>query len=192
VQPGHEKNGWPDMNALSRSSSMRKRRLLAGFCLAVLAGSCSGAFVCAKFTLLAVPWWYGVTTCAYWSGLWSFLVLIVLHVLTRAKGLASVALGLSLTLTLPMYLSFILPWLLDGGSFEWFFAVAPFYGALLGPVASLAGRFCDARRDSFPPLCQNCGYSLRGLTEKRCPECGTPSLVIAAKREEAPERTGVE
>jgi hypothetical protein len=26
----------------------------------------------------------------------------------------------------------------------------------------------------FPPSCSQCGYSLRGLTTRRCPECGHP------------------
>lgn len=30
------------------------------------------------------------------------------------------------------------------------------------------------RRRRKPGLCVNCGYNLRGLTEARCPECGTP------------------
>ncbi|MBN1347474.1 MAG: hypothetical protein JXQ73_32590 [Phycisphaerae bacterium] len=29
------------------------------------------------------------------------------------------------------------------------------------------------------PICVECGYQLRGLTEPRCPECGTPSDAIA-------------
>jgi hypothetical protein len=27
-----------------------------------------------------------------------------------------------------------------------------------------------------PPICDKCGYDLTGLTEPRCPECGTPFL----------------
>ena len=30
------------------------------------------------------------------------------------------------------------------------------------------------RRYRYEPCCEKCGYSLRGLTGPRCPECGTP------------------
>jgi len=29
-------------------------------------------------------------------------------------------------------------------------------------------------RSRLPGACVQCGYNLRGLTEPRCPECGTP------------------
>jgi len=29
-------------------------------------------------------------------------------------------------------------------------------------------------REEFVPRCAKCGYNLTGLTENRCPECGTP------------------
>jgi predicted Zn-ribbon and HTH transcriptional regulator len=29
------------------------------------------------------------------------------------------------------------------------------------------------RRADDPACCANCGYALTGLTEPRCPECGT-------------------
>ncbi len=36
------------------------------------------------------------------------------------------------------------------------------------------------------PICLKCGYDLRGQTEARCPECGTPfdaELIIGAKKQ---------
>ena len=45
-------------------------------------------------------------------------------------------------------------------------------GLLLGPAAAaLARRF--VRHVPDLSICINCGYSLRGLPENRCPECGT-------------------
>ena len=46
-------------------------------------------------------------------------------------------------------------------------------------IASLlAGGAVTYRFLRFPsrdePVCKNCGYSLRGLPEPRCPECGEP------------------
>jgi hypothetical protein len=54
------------------------------------------------------------------------------------------------------------------------------YGALYGPwivglglLSLLLGVFVVPRRIR-PGHCPACGYELRGLTEPRCPECGTP------------------
>lgn len=38
-----------------------------------------------------------------------------------------------------------------------------------------------ARRRNDGP-CTNCGYSLRGLTVPRCPECGTPCILPRSSR----------
>lgn len=64
-------------------------------------------------------------------------------------------------------------------------------GAVAGeiPIASTYPRICvedadvdaarrviaDSRFDGRPPShCRECGYDLRGLSEPRCPECGSP------------------
>ena len=39
--------------------------------------------------------------------------------------------------------------------------------------------------DSGIPICLKCGYELRGQTEARCPECGTPfdaELIVGTKK----------
>lgn len=46
-------------------------------------------------------------------------------------------------------------------------------GYVIGLVASgIIRRFVDDRADEMGPYCVNCGYSLRGLDQSRCPECG--------------------
>lgn len=37
-------------------------------------------------------------------------------------------------------------------------------------------REVNRMRSRYPPTCENCGYSLRGLKATICPECGTASL----------------
>lgn len=55
---------------------------------------------------------------------------------------------------------------------RWLFGWA-LYAPLAAGVAALTRR---TRRVGQPPPdeCHNCGYSLKGLTEPRCPECGAP------------------
>lgn len=49
--------------------------------------------------------------------------------------------------------------------------------AIIGRLAAVVARFArsvwDARRARCDNLCQKCGYDLRGLADRRCPECGT-------------------
>jgi len=40
--------------------------------------------------------------------------------------------------------------------------------------AALMQTFFDQKTKRDGPMCKQCGYSLRGLTIPRCPECGTP------------------
>lgn len=60
---------------------------------------------------------------------------------------------------------------IDVASVVW--ALPPIYCLLAVPVTLIAQRY---RRVGFPPMgvCQTCGYSLRGLSTPRCPECGEP------------------
>lgn len=46
---------------------------------------------------------------------------------------------------------------------------------LIAPVVFVAlfWRFTPTRTKN-QPICSTCGYNLHGLTEPRCPECGTP------------------
>lgn len=48
--------------------------------------------------------------------------------------------------------------------------------ALLGFLSSWLGmsRFWKIGATGPPGVCTRCGYNLRGLPERRCPECGTP------------------
>ncbi len=56
--------------------------------------------------------------------------------------------------------------------------LAPLWGMAVGgagygvgrAIAGIVFRRCEL---PYPPLCEKCGYSLRGLNEPRCPECGT-------------------
>lgn len=41
-------------------------------------------------------------------------------------------------------------------------------------VVSLRQLAAQRRRERLAPLCQRCGYSLKGLSSSRCPECGSP------------------
>lgn len=62
----------------------------------------------------------------------------------------------------------------------WFFVLFPLGCTVIGfllPFSVLAGLVFLHNRysPSYPAgQCQRCGYHLRGLTEPRCPECGTP------------------
>jgi len=135
----------------------------------------TGWYLFSKFTLApAPPSWSAllVLQLLYWLCLLPFLILCLEQV--RWQSRHSVLFGLSLTL--PMYLSFAVPWLADRGSFVWPFAVCPLSGAGLGPLGAVIGRIVGCRlfprEIEYPPLCARCGYSLRGLSSKRCPECG--------------------
>jgi len=50
--------------------------------------------------------------------------------------------------------------------------------AAIGIPFSLVRR----RRQLRPGFCRKCGYNLHGLTENRCPECGTPCAPIRMAR----------
>jgi hypothetical protein len=55
-------------------------------------------------------------------------------------------------------------------------AQAPFTGMVLAYAAAVAVPTWQAfrRRMHTPGICDACGYTLIGLSEPRCPECGTP------------------
>lgn len=59
-----------------------------------------------------------------------------------------------------------------------------------GLVATLA--FCPLHRGANSDLsrCEHCGYNLTGLTEPRCPECGTPfpRILLTSGREDSCQR----
>lgn len=42
-----------------------------------------------------------------------------------------------------------------------------------GFLAKVARARAEARREQSEDVCPGCGYDLRGLVERRCPECGT-------------------
>lgn len=56
------------------------------------------------------------------------------------------------------------------------FSIVPFAWALIPPVLALCAYRALRRRcpDPYRSCCRHCGYDLRGLSERRCPECGTP------------------
>lgn len=55
--------------------------------------------------------------------------------------------------------------------------------AYIGVLPLVRSRRRTARR-----LCLNCGYSLHGLTESRCPECGTPFEMSKLKETESSQQ----
>jgi hypothetical protein len=65
------------------------------------------------------------------------------------------------------------------GTGEWAFVLAAIYAvfaAALITLAVISARSIRRVRRQLPdagPYCTECGYSLRGLPEPRCPECGT-------------------
>jgi hypothetical protein len=63
-------------------------------------------------------------------------------------------------------------------------------GAVVGLLWPSIGRVLGLTRPSVPesqlPTCQTCGYSLKGLPEPRCPECGTPFGQESAIGDESP------
>jgi len=87
---------------------------------------------------------------------------------TRAFTLAVISLTCWLLIAV-----FSLPELavLRAGPGAWIFALAPAAPSALGIT------FAARARKHMPPdprLCRICNYSLHGLIEPRCPECGTP------------------
>ena len=72
-----------------------------------------------------------------------------------------------------------------------------FFGLLLGPCMALVlgaasglaahGWLVDreARRCARTPACFGCGYDLSGVAGPRCPECGQPHPVLAARSGDA-------
>ena len=51
----------------------------------------------------------------------------------------------------------------------------PLYAVLLAVAIPTLFVWRFGRKPVEPGHCQRCGYNLKGLTEARCPECGTPS-----------------
>jgi len=55
-----------------------------------------------------------------------------------------------------------------------FWAIATALSVLYLPLIRTIARAHPFRRGRSEDMCSHCGYSLWGLTEPRCPECGTP------------------
>lgn len=60
-----------------------------------------------------------------------------------------------------------------GGQSGLLFLVVPVY-LLVGGFVTLGIGLAFGTRLRIVGYCQECGYNLKGLTEARCPECGTP------------------
>ena len=58
--------------------------------------------------------------------------------------------------------------------------VGTFYALVISMIVGIPFRWY--RRRPGHGYCQKCGYNLHGLTEKRCPECGTPFAPIRMAR----------
>jgi hypothetical protein len=103
------------------------------------------------------------------------LVLVVVGLIGRYRWSWSIGLG---HLALPFVMFAMIDWFNMGplwarpALFLWVDAV---FLAVIVP-ASIIGCYRGATSGEFkhPSLCRACGYPLHGLTEPRCPECGTP------------------
>lgn len=98
-----------------------------------------------------------------------------------AMGLAFVfAIGCAVAATRPVPLALaqliggtaglFLSLLIDRNSFFVLGLAGQFFGGVVGLIVVPR----DSPRPPNPGVCEKCGYNLTGLTEPRCPECGTP------------------
>ncbi len=102
----------------------------------------------------------GITALCF---VWSYVVGIILDDIPKGPRLA----GLHTLLTLPLF----------GLTFGWF---APRF------LRDTMRPFIRAEAAKYrPPVCTECNYNLTGLTEPRCPECGTV-FTPKEKRDEPP------
>lgn len=61
----------------------------------------------------------------------------------------------------------------------------------LWPILCLFGaavlRYRKCASVAPPPICESCGYSLKGITGERCPECGTTTSLASEAKSSSPE-----
>ncbi len=58
---------------------------------------------------------------------------------------------------------------------EWVFRMPAYVWHALAAGSLLAWAIRARRREPRPGFCSGCGYDLRGLEQRRCPECGGPA-----------------
>lgn len=63
--------------------------------------------------------------------------------------------------------------IIDGAPALVIAAMAIVFGVMVAPALACAIRSARANQRHRKNLCCECGYDLRGLSEPRCPECGT-------------------
>lgn len=81
-------------------------------------------------------------------------------------GSYAIAFGLAITAVLA-FMTSGLQW------HVWMLLTATFIFYYLGYLTGRVGDYFFPEDDlTLPPLCPNCGYDIRLLPEKRCPECG--------------------
>jgi hypothetical protein len=93
-----------------------------------------------------------------------------------------------------LWLLLLLVW---GGNptWEWFRIVAGILATPAAIVSCMVGLVVEFTprlspiEYAGPPHCRNCDYNLKGLTEPRCPECGTPfpPSLLASNIEDDPK-----
>ncbi len=73
------------------------------------------------------------------------------------------------------------PW----AAFRNWIVIVSLYAVLFASLTQALARALRPRKHEGPPQCNCCGYNLTGLSEPRCPECGTsfdPALLDGASK----------
>lgn len=80
--------------------------------------------------------------------------------------------------------------MITAATYDWLSVMLMLLG-LLVPIVVLCLRTSYLRRtrSANKPICENCGYSLRGSGGPRCPECGWPCPLEKLRREEQRSKT---
>jgi hypothetical protein len=168
--------------AMKRESDLKKPVVIAGP-IAARAAASIGVIPFVAGTFLIVYQWLqdfpkisdptlamciaAVVAITAWVLIWRRVVVWTPEVMQATAMLALLCLGVPLTL-----LWFLAKWMTsDFGTVFWHALPVIGWGAFMASTIAvwpLRERF--ARTDG--PRCLKCGYSLRGLTATRCPECG--------------------
>lgn len=159
---------------MSSRSGARIVLLCAGHAsIGALVGALLVPYCGASWGSTPAPWWeviLGDPRLLYAAPVISCCVSLFL---LRATATATVLLATSLSFG--MSAAYTIRWWLDGGSVLWeVWLRSAASGPICGLVFSLIYCLCGGwRKVEYPPLCRQCGYSLRGLAGTRCPECGS-------------------
>lgn len=118
-----------------------------------------------------------------WAGLsYAIVPILIVRIETKhARGVKKVGLCevLGIFYTVSLFGFFRPAWMTSSGAVMWgVIAQIALYGVAIGPFAlAFNALFINPfvrSRVEYKPTCESCGYSLRGLSTPRCPECGAP------------------